>query len=251
MEPVRYMSVGKTGTAWDDVRILTKAVTGSISKQQSYQLRHLCAISCIRKILLTVPEAIYRYTRLFLAVMLVTATQCIGHTPSIRRAKHVVNREVINIASSSFEATVLQLGWVHPRSGLALQALSNLAWRFFHRSNDARRLVGWWSVENHRRPAINLGALRMAFWVRVRRLAHYVKLITASTALAIANKRGDKNLKSRLQHIVDDATYLVKDKINVPRYELAMAFPYMGGSTATFVVHTVQKTMQFASRKFL
>lgn len=247
MDPIRYATFGREGTIYDDLCNLGRATTGTMTIEQTHRLRHYYALSCIRKIVLSIPEATYRYTRLLLAILLCNAAQCTHRKQWIRAAKYRVNREVISIAYHTFETTSFQAGWLHARSGLALQVTSNLAWRFFHRTNDIRNMAdGWKSIESLAQGPVSALAFRMALWVRVRRIYQYSRLVFASGLLLMANGLGVEKLKKRLERIINEAVFVVQDTIDVPRYELGMAFPLLASHQADTFVNAARRTIQFA-----
>ncbi len=252
MGPVTYAGLGAAGGWQDDIANLGRALFSGLKPEDSLALRRYYAWGSIRKIVLLVPEDMYRYSRLFILAIVCSLVQCTGNRHWIRSIKMAVNEEALDLAIHSFEFTIFQAGWLHPRTGIALHAIQRLCHRALLVSNRCRhRFWGFREVVKGFSNPINGHCLRMALWARVRRIYHYAKLVFASALLKLAEVFGAEKFRSKLKLLVGDLSYLVQDKLDEPRYELGMVFPCLSHEWFGWVMETARRVMVYSLNRIL
>lgn len=236
-----------TSLGWqDDIANFGRALFLELSPEESLTLRRYYAWCCIRKMILLVPEDLYRYTRLFLLAVACSLVQYTGNRRWITQLKMVVNEEALDLANHSFELPIFQAGWLHPRTGVALHAIQRLAHRTLLMSNRCRhRLWGFRAVVRGGDNPLDGHCLRMALWMKVHRVHYYAKLLFASALLKVAELLGNETFESQLNLLVADLSHLVRSKLDGPRYELGMVFPLLAHHWCGWLMETARRVMAF------
>jgi hypothetical protein len=245
MDPISYITSNRSDSWRDDVGALWNLSRGHVTDSQAFAMRRHFANRCVRRIVFYIPSQLYHLSRLFLAVMICSLGKWVHNHKWVRLAKFEVNKEIIFLASHSLDTTIFQVGWLHARTGLACHAVHRLCYRASIWTNQyVCRRFGFPRVESGEDSPISYKGLRMALWTHARRIFIYVKLIfVRSFLLYVADKLRKESFKAQLGQIVLDGVHLLRHKLDIPRYELAMAFPSLGGERADAVAEVVHRAI--------
>lgn len=214
---------------WSEMQVLRRCTTERWSPVQKRLLRHAFAVRCLTKMLLSVPEDIYRFTRIFLTATVCCLFQACKAPSLVRRWKYWTNREIINLAAHSLETSVYQVGWAHPRAGLVLNVVYRIAVRTLHGPNYAQYLgLGFPRVEQGCTLPIEVSAVGLVIRARVLRTYNYAAVTGASILGYLKACCGMRQPRGHWNAVIRNLGRLVHQKLDVPRCELLMCSPTLG-----------------------
>lgn len=234
-------------SAWSDVVTCVKAWA---ELGDADVLAHHYATGYFKRLVTFIPSQMLYYAHLLFIATVGKVAQLANRADWVGWAKHNVNSLAIQFAYHSMEINIYQVGWLSPRlilmTHLALRLMARSALTF-NRAMSLIRPCGGYVMGTT--PLMH-GEMMLASIRATGRLGmRYCQLASASLALKAARNVGAERLKENLLEIVHHLSFLAKDKMDISRFQLAIAWQWIGLDAVSALLHIpVQLTSSVANR---
>jgi hypothetical protein len=149
------------------------------------------------------------------------------------------------------EHNIYQVGWLSPRIVLGAHFVLRLSTRVSLAFNDVMTLVRPCGSYMQGESLINRRMVFASMKATVRLFVRYCELVSASIALAAARGLGADALKDHLLEIIHHVSFLAKDKVDISRYQLAIAWKWVGSDAVSALLHIPIKMTSWVANRFL